>query len=147
MPQNIAVLDTQANLLRLLDDAAAGGDSLAGEAACVITDLLTLLKPQETLVVSLNKFTAHRAGKIVRLSPSETTILHCLLKVHPKIISMRDLHRAVHGTKVVRSVNTLRVMINHLRKRVEKELSITVHNHFGKGYSLQIHPINGGEVK
>lgn len=88
------------------------------------------------LSVDLNTNQVFRAGKIIRLSPTEFKLLIALMQQSGKVISAADLVKEVWGPQYAGETGHVRRYIWHLRKKLESDLDAPqyIHNERGFGY-------------
>ncbi len=74
--------------------------------------------------------------KLIRLTPIEFEVLHCLLQHHGQTVSTSKLLEEVWGYSPDDDVDTIRVHIRHLRTRVEAGEKKYIKTVYGGGYQL-----------
>ena len=74
--------------------------------------------------------------KIIRLTPIEFEVLHCLLQHHGQTVTTSKLLEEVWGYSPDDDVDTIRVHIRHLRTRVEVGGKKYIKTVYGGGYQL-----------
>lgn len=74
--------------------------------------------------------------KIVKLTPTEFEILHCLMQHHGQTVSTGKLLEEVWGYSPDDDVDTIRVHIRHLRTRLESSDRKYIKTVYGGGYQL-----------
>lgn len=74
--------------------------------------------------------------KVVRLTPIEFEVLHCLLQHHGQTVSTSKLLEEVWGYSPDDDVDTIRVHIRHLRTRIEISGKKYIKTVYGGGYQL-----------
>lgn len=74
--------------------------------------------------------------KILRLTPIEFEVLHCLMQNHGQTVSPGVLLREVWGYSPEDDVDTIRVHIRHLRSRIESGEKKYIKTVYGGGYQL-----------
>ncbi len=74
--------------------------------------------------------------KVVRLTPIEFEVLHCLLQHHGQTVTTSKLLEEVWGYSPDDDVDTIRVHIRHLRTRVEISGKKYIKTVYGGGYQL-----------
>ncbi len=74
--------------------------------------------------------------KIVRLTPIEFEVLHCLLQHHGQTVTTSKLLEEVWGYSPDDDVDTIRVHIRHLRTRIEITGKKYIKTVYGGGYQL-----------
>lgn len=76
------------------------------------------------------------AGQLVRLTPIEFEVLHCLMQHHGQTVTTSKLLQEVWGYSPDDDVDTIRVHIRHLRTRVEISGKKYIKTVYGGGYQL-----------
>ncbi len=74
--------------------------------------------------------------KVVRLTPIEFEVLHCLLQHHGQTVTTSKLLEEVWGYSPDDDVDTIRVHIRHLRTRIEVTGKKYIKTVYGGGYQL-----------
>lgn len=74
--------------------------------------------------------------RIVKLTPTEFEILHCLMQHHGQTVSTGKLLEEVWGYSPDDDVDTIRVHIRHLRTRLETSERKYIKTVYGGGYQL-----------
>jgi two-component system, OmpR family, response regulator RpaA len=74
--------------------------------------------------------------RVVKLTPTEFEILHCLMQHHGQTVSTGKLLEEVWGYAPDDDVDTIRVHIRHLRTRLETAERKYVRTVYGGGYQL-----------
>lgn len=74
--------------------------------------------------------------KIVRLTPIEFEVLHCLIQHHGQTVTTSKLLQEVWGYSPDDDVDTIRVHIRHLRTRIEIGNKQYIKTVYGGGYQL-----------
>ena len=74
--------------------------------------------------------------RILRLTPIEFEVLHCLMQNHGQTVSPGILLKEVWGYSPEDDVDTIRVHIRHLRSRVETGEKKYIKTVYGGGYQL-----------
>jgi two-component system, OmpR family, response regulator RpaA len=74
--------------------------------------------------------------QIVKLTPTEFEILHCLMQHHGQTVSTGKLLQEVWGYSPDDDVDTIRVHIRHLRTRIETADRKYIKTVYGGGYQL-----------
>jgi two-component system, OmpR family, KDP operon response regulator KdpE len=98
------------------------------------------------LMIDLSRRSVIRAGKRVRVTPTQLKIL-CLLARHPgKLLTHDEICQAVWGPRHFRSPNLLHVHIWQLRQRIEPDPTHPVYllTEHGSGIRLADHPTGSG---
>lgn len=114
-------------------------DDVGRDAAAIISAFVAQVAPDH-LTVCLSTNTARRAGVTVNLSPSQAVLLHELSNSFPSVVSVPRLGKAMWGAHAERSINTVRVMLTDLRKRLTP-VKVLIQNQNGFGYRLELQPI------
>ena len=76
------------------------------------------------------------ADKVIRLTPIEFEVLHCLLQHHGQTVTTSTLLEEVWGYSPDDDVDTIRVHIRHLRTRIEIGGKKYIKTVYGGGYQL-----------
>ena len=74
--------------------------------------------------------------RVVKLTPTEFEILHCLMQHHGQTVSTGKLLEEVWGYSPDDDVDTIRVHIRHLRTRLETTERKYIRTVYGGGYQL-----------
>lgn len=74
--------------------------------------------------------------KIIRLTPIEFEVLHCLIQHHGQTVTTSKLLQEVWGYSPDDDVDTIRVHIRHLRTRIEYGDKKYIKTVYGGGYQL-----------
>ncbi len=74
--------------------------------------------------------------RVVKLTPTEFEILHCLMQHHGQTVSTGKLLEEVWGYSPDDDVDTIRVHIRHLRTRLETADRKYIRTVYGGGYQL-----------
>jgi DNA-binding response OmpR family regulator len=136
-PEMLTVIPPKIKMV--LDKLQALNTELGSDAAAIISAFLAQSTPDD-LTVCLSTNTVKRGGVTLALSPNQTVVFNELHKKYPSIVSVRELHRALWGMTADRSVNTVRVMMTDMRKRLHS-IHVGIANHNGQGYRLDPQPI------
>lgn len=75
-------------------------------------------------------------NKLIRLTPIEFEVLHCLLQHHGQTVATSKLLEEVWGYSPDDDVDTIRVHIRHLRTRIEIDNKKYIKTVYGGGYQL-----------
>lgn len=79
---------------------------------------------------------AHLNGQPLKLTPTEYALLAQLVRHAGKVVTLKQLLRAVWGPQAEEQSHYLRVYANHLRKKLEGS-SLEIKNEPGIGYRLE----------
>ncbi len=74
--------------------------------------------------------------KVIRLTPIEFEVLHCLIQHHGQTVTTSKLLEEVWGYSPDDDVDTIRVHIRHLRTRIEIGEKKYIKTVYGGGYQL-----------
>ena len=74
--------------------------------------------------------------KLIRLTPIEFEVLHCLIQHHGQTVTTSKLLQEVWGYSPDDDVDTIRVHIRHLRTRIEIGNKKYIKTVYGGGYQL-----------
>lgn len=106
----------------------------AGKAASALTLPEILHAGDITLVPESREVKI--VDKVIRLTPIEFEVLHCLLQHHGQTVTTSKLLEEVWGYSPDDDVDTIRVHIRHLRTRVEIGNKKYIKTVYGGGYQL-----------
>jgi len=88
------------------------------------------------LVYDLDALEVSRAGKALRLNPTNMILLEVLMSKSPSVVRRQELEEAVWGSNVPDS-DSLRTNIYLLRKTIDKSFDVhLLHTYPGVGYKL-----------
>jgi two-component system KDP operon response regulator KdpE len=87
------------------------------------------------LVLDPVQHAATLSGSALKLTPTEYALLALLVKHAGKVVTLKQLLRAVWGPQSEQQTNYLRVYANHLRKKLEGS-RLEIQNEPGIGYRL-----------
>jgi len=92
------------------------------------------------LVVDLPARRVTKAGKVVRLTPTEWGILELLVRSPGRLVSQQDLLHEVWGPSYGKETNYLRVYVGGLRKKLEDDPASPRHliTEPGMGYRFEV---------
>lgn len=76
------------------------------------------------------------SNQIIRLTPIEFEVLHCLLQYHGQTVTTSKLLQEVWGYSPDDNVDTIRVHVRHLRSRIETDNKKYIKTVYGGGYQL-----------
>ena len=74
--------------------------------------------------------------KVIKLTPIEFEVIHCLLQHHGQTVTTSKLLQEVWGYSPEDDVDTIRVHIRHLRTRIENGDKKYIKTVYGGGYQL-----------
>jgi two-component system KDP operon response regulator KdpE len=75
------------------------------------------------LEVDLSSRTVRKSGEVVKLTPTEYSLLRLLVTHSGKVLTHRQLLTEIWGVKAVEQTHYLRVHIAHLREKIENDPS------------------------
>jgi len=99
------------------------------------TTLPEILTAGEIILIPEN-LQAKVQDRVVKLTPTEFEILHCLMQHHGQTVSTGKLLEEVWGYSPDDDVDTIRVHIRHLRTRLETTDRKYIKTVYGGGYQL-----------
>jgi two-component system response regulator RpaA len=85
--------------------------------------------------------------RVVKLTPTEFEILHCLMQHHGQTVSTGKLLEEVWGYSPDDDVDTIRVHIRHLRTRLETAERKYIRTVYGGGYQLMADGFARGQAE
>jgi len=91
---------------------------------------------QDNLVIDLNKYEVTLDGERVDLSPTEFRLLAVLAKYKGRVLPHEFLLTEVWGAEYAGEIDSLRLYISYLRRKLERDPSnpTLIHNEWGIGY-------------
>jgi two-component system, OmpR family, KDP operon response regulator KdpE len=92
------------------------------------------------LVIDLPARRVTKGGEVVRLTPTEWSLLEMLVRTPGRLVSQQDLLHEVWGPAYSRETNYLRVYVGGLRKKLEDDPSAPRHliTEPGMGYRFEV---------
>jgi len=92
------------------------------------------------LVLDEARWTVHRAGILVDLSPTEFRLLACLLRHQGRVLSRAQLLEHVWGTGYTGQSQVVETYVSYLRRKLDPLGPPLIHTQRGVGYSLRPPP-------
>jgi len=89
------------------------------------------------LVLDETRWTAHRAGIPVGLSPTEFRLLACLMRHQGTIVSRTELLRSVWGRGYTGQSQVVETYVSYLRRKLGRLGPPLIHTCRGLGYVLR----------
>ncbi len=83
------------------------------------------------------RWTVHRAGVLVDLSPTEFRLLACLLRDQGRVLSKAELLRQVWGPDFTGQPQVVDTYISYLRRKLHSLGPPLIRTRRGEGYVLQ----------
>jgi two-component system KDP operon response regulator KdpE len=92
------------------------------------------------LVIDLPARKVTKAGRVIRLTPTEWGLLEALVRTPGRLVAQQDLLHEVWGPSYGRETNYLRVYVGGLRKKLEEDPSSPRHliTEPGMGYRFEV---------
>jgi two-component system KDP operon response regulator KdpE len=92
------------------------------------------------LVIDLPARKVTKAGRVIRLTPTEWGLLEALVRTPGRLVAQQDLLHEVWGPSYGRETNYLRVYVGGLRKKLEDDPSSPRHliTEPGMGYRFEV---------
>jgi two-component system OmpR family response regulator len=88
------------------------------------------------LVLDRSRWTVHRAGEPVTLSPTEFRLLACLMRHQGRVLTRTELLLAVWGPDRAGRSRVLETYVSYLRRKLDRLGPPLIHTRRGVGYLL-----------
>jgi two-component system, OmpR family, response regulator len=88
------------------------------------------------LVLDESRWTVHRAGTLVDLSPTEFRLLACLLRHQGSVLSRAQLLQKVWGDRYTGQSQVVETYVSYLRRKLHRLGPPLIHTRRGAGYLL-----------
>jgi len=88
------------------------------------------------LVLDESRWTVHRAGTLVDLSPTEFRLLACLMRHEGTVLSRTQLLRSVWGAGYTGQSQVVETYVSYLRRKLGRLGPPLIHTRRGSGYML-----------
>ena len=95
------------------------------------------------LVLDESRWTVHRAGTLVDLSPTEFRLLACLLRHQGSVLTRTQLLQQVWGRGYTGQSQVVETYVSYLRRKLHRLGPPLIHTRRGVGYTLR-GPDTGG---
>jgi two-component system OmpR family response regulator len=105
----------------------AGAGHLAGERAALRCG---------DLVLDESRWTVHRAGAPVDLSPTEFRLLACLMRHQGSVLTRTELLQSVWGGGYTGHAQVVETYVSYLRRKLDRLGPPLIHTRRGIGYTL-----------
>jgi DNA-binding winged helix-turn-helix (wHTH) protein len=89
------------------------------------------------LVLDESRWTVHRAGTLVDLSPTEFRLLACLLRHQGSVLSRTQLLQHVWGRGYTGQPQVVETYVSYLRRKLHRLGPPLIHTRRGVGYTLR----------
>ncbi len=89
------------------------------------------------LVLDESRWTVHRAGTLVDLSPTEFRLLACLLRHQGSVLSRTQLLQHVWGRGYTGQAQVVETYVSYLRRKLQRLGPPLIHTRRGVGYLLR----------
>jgi two-component system OmpR family response regulator len=89
------------------------------------------------LVLDESRWTVHRAGTLVDLSPTEFRLLACLLRHQGSVLSRAQLLEHVWGHGYTGQSQVVETYVSYLRRKLHRLGPSLIHTRRGSGYLLR----------
>jgi two-component system OmpR family response regulator len=90
------------------------------------------------LVLDEERWTVHRAGTPLDLSPTEFRLLSCLMRDHGTVLSKTHLLHAVWGRDYTGQSQVVETYVSYLRRKLGRLGPPLIHTRRGAGYMLRV---------
>ena len=89
------------------------------------------------LVLDEARWTVHRAGTLVDLSPTEFRLLACLLRHQDSVLTRAELLQRVWGRDYTGQPQVVETYFSYLRRKLDRLGPPLIHTRRGVGYLLR----------
>ena len=89
------------------------------------------------LVLDESRWTVHRAGTLVDLSPTEFRLLACLLRDQGSVLTRAELLERVWGRGYTGQPQVVETYVSYLRRKLHRLGPPLIHTRRGVGYVLR----------
>ena len=89
------------------------------------------------LVLDESRWTVHRAGTLVDLSPTEFRLLACLLRDQGTVVTRAELLERVWGRDYTGQPQVVETYVSYLRRKLHRLGPPLIHTRRGAGYVLR----------
>jgi two-component system OmpR family response regulator len=89
------------------------------------------------LVLDESRWTVHRAGTLVDLSPTEFRLLACLLRDQGSVLTRAELLERVWGPGYTGQPQVVETYVSYLRRKLRRLGPPVIHTRRGVGYLLR----------
>ena len=89
------------------------------------------------LVLDESRWTVHRAGTLVDLSPTEFRLLACLLRDQGSVLTRAELLERVWGRGYTGQPQVVETYVSYLRRKLDRLGPPLIHTRRGVGYMLR----------
>ena len=89
------------------------------------------------LVLDESRWTVHRAGALVDLSPTEFRLLACLLRHQGSVLTRAELLERVWGRGYTGHPQVVETYVSYLRRKLHRLGPPLIHTRRGVGYLLR----------
>jgi two-component system OmpR family response regulator len=89
------------------------------------------------LVLDETRWTVHRAGTLVELSPTEFRLLACLIRHQGQVLTRTKLLQRVWGRDYGGQPQVLETYVSYLRRKLHRLGPPLIHTRRGIGYTLR----------
>jgi len=89
------------------------------------------------LVLDESRWTVHRAGALVDLSPTEFRLLACLLRDQGSVLTRAELLQRVWGRGYTGQPQVVETYVSYLRRKLDRLGPPLIHTRRGLGYLLR----------
>jgi two-component system OmpR family response regulator len=96
------------------------------------------------LVLDESRWTVHRAGAPVDLSPTEFRLLACLIRHQGQVLTRTQLLQRVWGRDYGGQPQVLETYVSYLRRKLHRLGPPLIHTRRGIGYTLRGPDVQGG---
>jgi two-component system OmpR family response regulator len=98
------------------------------------------------LVLDESRWTVHRAGTLVDLSPTEFRLLACLLRHQGSVLTRTQLLQRVWGSGYTGQSQVVETYVSYLRRKLHRLGPPLIHTRRGVGYLLRCPDLTGSAL-
>jgi two-component system OmpR family response regulator len=89
------------------------------------------------LVLDETRWTVHRAGTSLDLSPTEFRLLACLMRHQGSVLTKSQLLQYVWGSGYTGNAQVVETYVSYLRRKLDRLGPPVIHTRRGAGYTLR----------
>ena len=117
--------------------AGAARHERAPEPADAVTEPQPRVLRCGDLVLDESRWTVHRAGTLVDLSPTEFRLIACLLRDQGSVLTRAELLERVWGHGYTGQPQVVETYVSYLRRKLHRLGPPLIHTRRGVGYMLR----------
>jgi two-component system, OmpR family, response regulator len=109
---------------------------VAADPACTRPGIDAVIRCGD-LVLDPARWTVHRAGTPVDLSPTEFRLLACLMRHQGSVLTKSQLLQCVWGFGYTGHAQVVETYVSYLRRKLDRLGPPVIHTRRGAGYTLR----------